>query len=172
MARRKTTRRKTTTRRRSKKRGIGAINVQSTLMSIGGVMAGVAAAGYLSKSVLSTLDSKVQMAIPIGLGVALPMVMKSELGKNLGLGMIAYGGSKLLSSFGLAGIGEDTDTFQISGDDLSVVAGDDDMFAMAGDDDDTFAMAGDDDFAMAGDDDTFAMAGDISVLAGIDEVNL
>ena len=169
MARRKTTRRKTTTRRRSK-RGMGALNVQSTLMSIGGVMAGVAVAGYLSKSVLSTLDSKVQMAIPIGLGVALPMVMKSELGKNLGLGMIAYGGSKLLSSFGLAGIGEDTDTFQISGDDLSVVAGDD-MFAMAGDDD-TFAMAGDDDFAMAGDDDTFAMAGDISVLAGIDEVNL
>ena len=149
---------------------MGALNVQSTLMSIGGVMAGVAVAGYLSKSVLSTLDSKVQMAIPIGLGVALPMVMKSELGKNLGLGMIAYGGSKLLSSFGLAGIGEDTDTFQISGDDLSVVAGDD-MFAMAGDDD-TFAMAGDDDFAMAGDDDTFAMAGDISVLAGIDEVNL
>ena len=169
MARRKTTRRKTTTRRRSK-RGMGALNVQSTLMSIGGVMAGVAVAGYLSKSVLSTLDSKVQMAIPIGLGAALPMVMKSELGKNLGLGMIAYGGSKLLSSFGLAGIGEDTDTFQISGDDLSVVAGDD-MFAMAGDDD-TFAMAGDDDFAMAGDDDTFAMAGDISVLAGIDEVNL
>jgi hypothetical protein len=90
------------------------------------------------------------------------MVMKSELGKNLGLGMIAYGGSKVLSSFGLAGLGE-TDTFQISGDDLSVVAGDDDMFAVAGDDDT---------FAMAGDDDTFAMAGDISVLAGIDEVNM
>jgi hypothetical protein len=163
MARRKTTRRKTTTRRRSKKRGMGAINVQSTLMSIGGVLAGVAAAGYLSKSVLSNLDSKVQMAIPIGLGVALPMVIKSELGKNLGLGMIAYGGSKLLSSFGLAGMGTDYDTFQISGDDLSVIAGDDDMFAVAGDDDT---------FAMAGDDDTFAMAGDISVLAGIDETNM
>jgi hypothetical protein len=170
MARKKTTRKKTT-RRRSYKRGIGAINVQSTLMSIGGVMAGVAVAGYLSKSVLSNLDEKVQMAIPIGLGVALPMVMKSELGKNLGLGMIAFGGSKVLSSFGLAGIGADDDTFQISGDDLSVVAGDD-MFAMAGDDD-TFAMAGDDDtFAMAGDDDTFAMSGDISVLAGIDETNM
>ena len=160
MARKKTTRKKTT-RRRSYKRGMGAINVQSTLMSIGGVMAGVAVAGYLSKSVLSNLDSKVQMAIPIGLGVALPMVMKSELGKNLGLGMIAYGGSKVLSSFGLAGLG-DTDTFQISGDDLSVVAGDD-MFAVAGDDDT---------FAMAGDDDTFAMAGDISVLAGVDENNM
>jgi hypothetical protein len=163
MARRKTTRRKTTTRRRSKK-GMGAINVQSTLMSIGGVLAGVAAAGYLNKSVLSNMNKNVQIGAPIGLGAVFPMLLKSELGKNIGLGMIAYGGSKLLTSFGLAGIGEDTDTFQISGDDLSVIAGDDDMFAVAGDDDDTFSMAGDDD--------TFAMAGDISVLAGIDEVNM
>jgi hypothetical protein len=162
MARRKTTRRKTSTRRRSKK-GMGAINVQSTLMSIGGVLAGVAAAGYLNKSVLSNMNRNVQIGAPIGLGAVVPMLLKSELGKNIGLGMIAYGGSKLLTSFGLAGMGEDTDTFQISGDDLSVVAGDDDMFAVAGDDDT---------FAMAGDDDTFAMAGDISVLAGIDEVNL
>ena len=164
MARRKKTTRKTTTRRRSKG-GLGAINVQSTLMSIGGVMAGVAIAGYLNKSVLSTMDSKVQIGAPIGLGAVLPMLMKSELGKNLGLGMIAYGGSKLLSSFGLAGLG-DTDTFQISGDDLSVVAGDE--FAMAGDE---YAMAGDE-YAMAGDDDVFSMAGnEISVLAGIDEEN-
>jgi hypothetical protein len=170
MARRKTTRRKTTTRRRSKK-GMGAINVQSTLMSIGGVMAGVAVAGYLNKSVLSNMNRNVQIGAPIGLGAVFPMLLKSELGKNIGLGMIAYGGSKLLTSFGLAGMGEDTDTFQISGDDLSVVAGDDDMFAVAGDDD-MFAVAGDDDtFAISGDND-FAMAGDISVLAGIDEVNM
>jgi hypothetical protein len=169
MARRKTTRKKTT-RRRSSKRGMGAINVQSTLMTIGGVLGGVAIAGYLNKTVLSTMNSKVQIGAPIGLGAVMPMLLKSDLGKNLGLGMIAYGGSKLLSSFGVAGM-EDTDTFQISGDDLSVVAGDDDVFAMAGDDD--FALAGDDDFAMAGDESEFAMAGDeISVLAGIDEDNM
>jgi hypothetical protein len=161
MARRKTTRKKTT-RRRSSKRGMGAINVQSTLMTIGGVLGGVAIAGYLNKTVLSTMNSKVQIGAPIGLGAVMPMLLKSDLGKNLGLGMIAYGGSKLLSSFGVAGM-EDTDTFQISGDDLSVVAGDDDVFA----------MAGDDDFAMAGDESEFAMAGDeISVLAGIDEDNM
>jgi hypothetical protein len=160
MARRKTTRKKTTSRRRYSKRGMGAINVQSTLMTIGGVLGGVAIAGYLNKSVLSTMNSKVQIGAPIGLGAVMPMLLKSELGKNLGLGMIAYGGSKLLTSFGIAGMGEDTDTFQISGDDLSVVAGDDDAFA----------MAGDDEFAMAGDESEFAMAGDeISVLAGIDE---
>ena len=160
MARIKTTRKKTT-RRRSSKRGMGAINVQSTLMTIGGVLGGVAIAGYLNKTVLSTMDSKVQIGAPIGLGAVMPMLLKSELGKNLGLGMIAFGGSKLLSSFGVAGLGE-TDTFQISGDDLSVVAGDD------------FAMAGDDDFSvMAGDESEFAMAGDeISVLAGIDENNM
>ena len=169
MARRKTTRKKTT-RRRSSKRGMGAINVQSTLMTIGGVLGGVAIAGYLNKTVLSTMNSKVQIGAPIGLGAVMPMLLKSDLGKNLGLGMIAYGGSKLLASFGVAGLGE-TDTFQISGDDLSVVAGDD--FAMAGDDEFS-VMAGDDDaFAMAGDDDAFAMAGDeISVLAGIDENNM
>jgi len=161
MARRKTTRKKTT-RRRSSKRGMGAINVQSTLMTIGGVLGGVAIAGYLNKTVLSNMNSKVQIGAPIGLGAVMPMLLKSELGKNLGLGMIAYGGSKLLTSFGLAGM-EDTDTFQISGDDLSVVAGDDDVFA----------MAGDDEFAMAGDESEFAMAGDeISVLAGIDEDNM
>jgi hypothetical protein len=161
MARRKTTRKKTT-RRRSSKRGMGAINVQSTLMTIGGVLGGVAIAGYLNKTVLSNMNSKVQIGAPIGLGAVMPMLLKSELGKNLGLGMIAFGGSKLLSSFGVAGM-EDTDTFQISGDDLSVVAGDDDVFA----------MAGDDEFAMAGDESEFAMAGDeISVLAGIDEDNM
>jgi hypothetical protein len=163
MARRKTTRKKTT-RRRSSKRGMGAINVQSTLMTIGGVLGGVAIAGYLNKTVLSSMNSKVQIGAPIGLGAVMPMLLKSELGKNLGLGMIAFGGSKLLASFGVAGIGEDTDTFQISGDDLSVVAGDDDAFAMAGDDD--FSV-------MAGDESEFAMAGDeISVLAGIDEGNM
>jgi hypothetical protein len=71
------------------------------------------------------------------------------MGKSIGYGMIAVGVNRLLSNAGLAGMaGEtDSDTFVISGDDLSVVAGDDD-FAMAGDDD--FAMAGNDDFAMAG----------------------
>jgi len=162
MARRKTTRKKTT-RRRSSKRGMGAINVQSTLMTIGGVLGGVAIAGYLNKTVLSSMNSKVQIGAPIGLGAVMPMLLKSDLGKNLGLGMIAYGGSKLLSSFGVAGM-NDTDTFQISGDDLSVVAGDDDAFAMAGDDE--FSV-------MAGDESEFAMAGDeISVLAGIDEDNM
>jgi hypothetical protein len=165
MARRKTTRKKTTTRRRTK-RGMGAINVQNTLMSIGGTMLGVAVAGYVSKMLPSTIDEKIKIAIPIGVGAFLPMVLKSDLGKNIGLGMISYGGSKLLTSFGIGAM--EDDTFQISGDDLSVVAGDDE-FAMAGDDE--FAMAGDDDFSvLAGDDEVFAMAGDeISVLAGFDE---
>jgi hypothetical protein len=164
MARRKTTRKKTTTRRRTK-RGMGAINVQNTLMSIAGTMAGVAIAGYVSKMLPDTIDDKIKIAIPIGVGAFLPMVMKSDLGKNIGLGMISYGGSKLLTSFGIGAM--ESDTFQISGDDLSVMAGDDE-FAMAGDNDFS-VMAGDNDFAMAGDND-FAMAGDdISVLAGFDE---
>jgi hypothetical protein len=94
----------------------------------------------------------IQAVVPVALGIATPMFVKSEFGKFAGAGMISVGAVKLLAKFGLAGVGEDTMDIpvQIAGDDmLSVIAGDDD-----------FAMAGDD-FAMAGD--------DLSVLAGIED---
>lgn len=151
---RKTSRRRTTRRRR----GVGATNPGNILMQLGGVVAGVAAAGYLNKLALSSQSENVQAAVPIAVGIALPMFMKNEFAKNLGAGMVAYGGGKFLQK---AGLGEADDSMDeaitISGDDLSVIAGDDD-FAMAGDD--LSVIAGDDDFAMAGD--------EISVLAGIE----
>ena len=152
MARRKT--KKSQTRRRSSRR-MGAINTSNMLTSIGGVIAGVAAAGYLNKLALKNQSATIQAAAPIALGIAVPaLLLKSEFGRFLGAGMVAYGGSKFLAQAGLAGTEEDA--FSISGDDLSVVAGD-------------FAMAGDEEF-MGGD---FAMAGDeqISVLAGTEDVN-
>lgn len=152
MARRKT---KKTPRRRSSRK-MGAINTSNMLTSIGGVIAGVAAAGYLNKLALKNQSATVQAAAPIALGLAIPaLLLKSEFGRFLGAGMVAYGGGKFLSKAGLAGMEEDT--FSISGDDLSVVAGD-------------FAMAGDDEDGMGGD---YAMAGDenISVLAGTDDLN-
>jgi len=151
MARRKT---KKTPRRRTSRR-MGAINTSNMLTSIGGVIAGVAAAGYLNKLALKNQSATIQAAAPIALGLAVPaFLLKSEFGRFLGAGMVAYGGGKFLAQAGLAGTEEDA--FSISGDDLSVVAGD-------------FAMAGDEEF-MGGD---FAMAGDeqISVLAGTDDIN-
>lgn len=149
MARKRT---KKTTRRRSSRRGMGAINPGNMLTQIGGVLAGVAAAGYINKLALSNQSDTIKAVAPIALGIAVPsLILKSEFGRALGAGMVAYGGGKFLQKAGLAGLGaaEDEMSVTISGDDLSVVAGDQD-----------FAMAGDDDYAMAGD--------EISVLAGTD----
>jgi hypothetical protein len=126
------------------------------LVSIGGVLAGVVAAGYINKLALKSQSATIQAIVPIAAGIALPMFVKSELGKFAGAGMIAYGGSKFLASAGL-GATEDDMSVTISGDDLSVIAGDD-----------NFAMAGDEEFAMAGD---YGDSG-ISVLAGTDDADL
>jgi len=134
--RKKTTRR--TTRRR---RGVGAINTGGMLAQVGGVIAGVAAAGYVTKIIGSAMPNvkaetaeRIQQFLPIAAGVALPMFPKNNpLIKNIGLGMIAYGGGKFLQKAGLGELeNEPTETIMISGDDLSVIAGDDE-FAMAGD---------------------------------------
>jgi hypothetical protein len=149
MARRKSSK-KTTRRRSTRRRGIGAINVQSSLTQIAGVLGGVALAGYANKLLLSSQSATVQKVAPLALGVLAPMVIKSELGKNLGAGMIAYGGAKVLQGFGLAG--DDTDEISIGADDLSVIAGDG-----------GYAMAGEDGYAMAGD--------NLAVLAGLENLD-
>jgi len=155
-------RRKTTKRRTSRRRSVGALKTSNLLVSIGGVLAGVAAAGYANKLLFDKVADEKKKTMytsimPIAVGIALPMFVKSELGKFAGAGMIAVGASKFLASAGL-GATEDDMSVTISGDDLSVIAGDDN-------------------FAMAGDDDNFAMAGEygdsgISVLAGTDDSDL
>lgn len=148
--------RRKTTKRRSSRRSVGALKSGNMLVSIGGVLAGVVAAGYINKLALKSQSATIQAIVPIAAGIALPMFVKSELGKFAGAGMIAYGGSKFLASAGL-GATEDDMSVTISGDDLSVIAGDD-----------NFAMAGDEEFAMAGD---YGDSG-ISVLAGTDDADL
>jgi len=150
MARTKKRSRKSNRRRRS----VRGVNMNDMIMSFGGVVVGVAAAGYINKLALKNQSSTIQAAAPLIMGVIIPMVVKNDIGKYAGLGCFAYGGIKLLQKAGLgelAGV-DDGSTITISGDDLSTIAGDD-LSTLAGDDD--FAMAGDDDFAMAGDDDDF-----------------
>lgn len=149
MAKRKKASKKTS-RRRSSRRGIGALNIQSSLMDTLGILAGAAGAGYVNKLLLSRQSSTIQKVAPIALGLLTPTIIKSNLGKNLGHGMIAYGGVKILQGFGLAGdLMDDSETVTIGADDLSVIAGDE------------FAMAGD--YAMAGD--------NLSVLAGLEDMD-
>jgi hypothetical protein len=147
--RRKTTKR---THRRRKVSGMGKLNPSGMLTTIGGVLIGTAAAGFVAKKFLSAQNETIQAIVPIALGIATPMFLKSDLGKYAGAGMVAVGGLKLFQKFGIAGIGE-TDVMLPVG-----ISGDDNLSVLAGDD---YAMAGDD-YAMAGDD-------DISVLAGLDE---
>jgi len=148
MARRKSTK-KTTRRRSTRRRGIGAVNIASSLTSVAGILGGVALAGYANKLLLSRQSQMVQKIAPIALGIITPMVVKSELGRNLGNGMIAYGGAKVLQGFGLAG--DDTEEISIGADDLSIIAGDE------------YAMAGEDGYAMAGD--------NLAVLAGLEDMD-
>ena len=156
MAKRKTTK-KTTHRRR---RSVSGLKPGNAIMQAGYVILGVAGAGVLKKTILANKSPMIQALVPLGLGIALPMVVKNDIGKFAGLGMVAVGGAGLLQKFGIGDLGNDNlmaIPMQISGDDISVIAGDDD-FAMAGDDDD---------FAMAGDDGGYG--GGISVLAGVED---
>lgn len=146
------------TRRRTSRRGIGKINAGGTIMNIVGVLGGVAVAGYINKFLFTpkdgetATDTQVMLGkyAPLVLGVATPLILKSELGKNLGAGMIAYGGAKILQGAGLGNVftgGDDSETLSIGYDNIP-------------------ALAGNDDFAMAGYD--YAMAGSIPSLAGLE----
>lgn len=146
MARKRKTSRKAPRRRSRRMSGVGKLNTGTIISSVGGVLVGTAVAGIIAKKFLSSQSEMIQAIVPVALGVATPMFVKSEFGKFAGAGMISVGAVKLLAKYGLAGIGEDTMDIpvRIAGDDLSVIAGDDD-FAMAGDD---FAMAGDDNLSV------------------------
>jgi hypothetical protein len=85
---------------------MGAINAGNLLTQVGGVLAGVAAAGYINKLALRNQSENVQALAPIALGIATPaFLLKSQFGQALGAGMVAYGGSKFLQKAGLAGLG-------------------------------------------------------------------
>lgn len=95
---------KATSRRRRSMSGIGKVG--STATSALYVIAGAAAAGYVTKMLPATLSDKVKAAIPVAAGLILPRFIKSNLGQGLGAGMVAVGGLKLVQSFGvLNGIG-------------------------------------------------------------------
>lgn len=151
MARKRKTR-KHHSRRRHSRSGIGAIG--STATQAVGIIAGAAIGKIAASKLLPNVDDKIKNAAVLAIGAFVaPKLIKSDLGKALGNGMIAAGGVGLLGSFlpALAGI-EDTIEFpvQVSGtdDNFSVIAGSDSV------------MAGSDS----------VMAGDaFSVIAGADE---
>lgn len=101
------------------------------LSNIGGVIAGAVIAGYLNKIVPATVNDKILAGGKVALGVALPMISKDGKTKNLlagiGSGLIAVGAVDLLKSFGALSGDFDIPVINgdvLSGDDDSVINGD------------------------------------------------
>ena len=128
---RKSHKRKTHHRRKHRMGAIGG----SGIGSIAGIIAGAVAGRWVAKSVLTSVDERIKNAGVIALGAFFPKLVKGDMGKAIGNGMIAAGGAGLVGNFVPALGATDTIEFPVTvgeiSDNLSVVAGDD---VMAGDD--------------------------------------
>jgi hypothetical protein len=137
-------RKKTATRRKSRRvSGIG----KGFFMDALGIVAGAAAARVLTSSpkILPNLDAKLKSAGVIAVGAFFPKLMKGDLGKSIGQGMIAAGGLGLLQATNVLGAMDqflEFPTTVMAGDDLSVIAGDaygsDNLSVIAGMDESEF----------------------------------
>lgn len=128
-------RRRKSTKRRSRRR-MGAIgkkaNITAALGIIAGAVIGKKVAGFIPVG-----DERIKNAAVVGIGLAFPMILKGDMGKAIGNGMIAAGGAGLVGQLVPAlGQMDDTMTFPVTvgevPDNISVIAGDDSV--MAGDD--------------------------------------
>lgn len=144
MAKRKKTRSKT---RRRSRRSVGAIG-KGFAMDALGLIAGAAAARVLTGSprILPNLDPKLKSAGVIAVGAFFPKLVKGDLGKAIGSGMIAAGGLGLLQATNVLGAIDDAMQIPVTvmagdGEDgISVIAGqssyaEDRLSVLAGDDD-------------------------------------
>ena len=129
-------RRRKSTKRRTSRRRMGAIgkraNIAAALGIIAGAVIGKKVAGFIPVG-----DERIKNAAVVGIGLAFPMILKGDMGKAIGNGMIAAGGAGLVGQL-VPGLGQmdDTMTFPVTvgevPDNISVIAGDDTV--LAGDD--------------------------------------
>jgi hypothetical protein len=108
------------------------------LQSAIGIIAGAVVGKLVAKRLLPAVDERIKNAGVVVLGAAVfPRLIKGDLGKSIGAGMIAAGGSGLVGSF-IPAIGAMDDTMEFPmtvgevPDNLSVIAGNDTV--LAGDD--------------------------------------
>lgn len=131
MARRRKSTRKRTTRRR-RMGAVGKANITAALGIVAGAVIGKKVAGFIPVG-----DERIKNAAVLAIGVAFPMILKGDMGKAIGNGMIAAGGAGLVGQLVPAlGQADDTMDFPVTvgeiPDSISVIAGNDDV--MAGDD--------------------------------------
>ena len=130
MARRK---KRSVSRRKTRSRRMGAMN-KGFIMDALGLVAGAVAGRILTSSpkILPNVNAKIKSAGVIAVGLFFPKLIKGEIGKSIGSGMVAVGGLGLLQSTGLIGAIDnamDIPVQVMAGDDLSVIAGDDSVMA-------------------------------------------
>ena len=102
MRRRKPVTRKVT--RRPIRRRMSGVGASSPVMQVAGLIGGAILARVASNVITKAkpdLNSKIINAAQIGLGLYMPKLIKSQLGKDLGNGMIAAGGLGLVTSLGV-----------------------------------------------------------------------
>jgi Na+/phosphate symporter len=115
---------------------MGAIGKRANLTAALGIIAG-AVIGKKVAGFIPVVDERNKNAAVLGIGLAFPMILKGDLGKSIGNGMIAAGGAGLVGQL-VPGLGQmdDTMTFPVTvgevPDNISVIAGDDTV--LAGDD--------------------------------------
>ena len=129
-------RRRKSTKRRAGRRRIGAIGKRANLTAALGIIAG-AVIGKKVAGFIPVGDERIKNAAVLGIGLAFPMILKGDMGKAIGNGMIAAGGAGLVGQLVPAlGQMDDTMTFPVTvgevPDNISVIAGDDTV--LAGDD--------------------------------------
>jgi hypothetical protein len=102
MKRRKSHAKKHTHKRRRHTMGGIKSSGMTVLGIIGGSILGYQVAKIAKSSVPATTSAAttnyIANGIPLALGIFMPKILKSELGKNLGAGMIAAGGVGLVNS--------------------------------------------------------------------------
>lgn len=125
-------RRKTHKRRRHSRRmgAIGKAGIGQALGIVAGAVIGKKVAGMLPIG-----DERIKNAAVLAIGVFFPNLVKGDIGKALGNGMIAAGGAGLVGNIVPALGATDTMEFPVTvgevPDNISVIAGDE---VMAGDD--------------------------------------
>jgi hypothetical protein len=115
---------------------MGAIGKRADFTAALGIIAG-AVVGKKVASLIPIGDARLKNAAVLGIGLAFPMILKGDIGKAVGNGMIAAGGAGLVGQLVPAlGQMDDTMTFPVTvgevPDNISVIAGHEDV--MAGDD--------------------------------------
>ena len=119
MAKRRSHKKRHTSHRRRRIGGVSAIG--NTLTELLTITAGAVAATFVVKALPTTLDAKIQAAIPLAVGIALPMFVKSPMVKNIGIGMGVQGTIGLLKSFNvLSGVGSPYALPMIGSNDLNI----------------------------------------------------